>query len=76
MKLIPEIKESWKFSSLWLQGAATTFFTWLLLFPDAALYVWSMMPEDVKGTMDPKYVALIGTALGVLAMFARVVHQK
>lgn len=76
MKLIPEFRQSWKFISLWLQGAATLFFSYLALVPDAALYVWNMLPNEVKSSMDPKYVALIGTALGILAMAARVVHQK
>lgn len=76
MKLIPEFKQSWKFASMWLQGAAYTFLTYVALSPDAALYVWNMLPADVKASMDPKYVALIGTALGVLAMVARVIKQK
>lgn len=76
MKLIPEFKQSWKFASMWLQAAAYTFLTYIALSTDAALYVWNMLPADVKSSMDPKYVALIGTALGVLAMVARVVKQK
>ena len=76
MQLIPEFKQAWKFATLWLQGAAYTFLTYVALFPDSALYVWNILPADVKSAMDPKYVALIGTALGVLAMVARVIKQK
>jgi len=76
MKLIPEWKQGWKFSSIWLQGAATCFFTYLLMVPDAALHVWAMMPAEVKATLDPKYVGLIGTVLGVVAMAARLVQQR
>lgn len=76
MKLIPEFKQSWKFVSLWLQGLATLFLSYIALVPDSALYVWNMLPADVKSSMDPRYVALIGTALGVLAMLARVIKQK
>lgn len=75
MKLIPEWRESWKFTSLWLQGFATLFLSYIALVPDAALYVWNALPAEVKDTFDPKYVALIGTVLGFLAMLARVIRQ-
>lgn len=75
MKLIPYWKSAWRFVSVWLGALATFVTTAIVAFPDAALHAWLMLPQEIKSTIPPQYMPLIGVALMGGAVLARLVQQ-
>lgn len=76
LEFIAEWKKVLKFWSvqLALLGGALT--TLLITVPDAALYVWNMLPADLKALIPENYTPLIGVGIFALSVVARVIKQS
>lgn len=75
MKLIPDWRKSWKFWSIRLGVIGTVLTSIFLAAPDAALYAWALLPEDVKAHIHPAVIKFMGTGILALSFIARVVQQ-
>jgi cyanate permease len=75
MKLVPEWRSWWRMSSTWFQAAAAAFFSYLTAVPDAAIQLWSVLPEDLRQAFPPGYVKWFGVALIAIGIVARLVRQ-
>lgn len=76
IRLIAYWREWWKLWSLRLGALGTAVSGILIASPDAALYVWNLMPSDLKATIPPDYTPFIGVFIFVMSMFARLVKQE
>lgn len=75
LKPITYWREWWKLWSLRLGALGSALSAWLIASPEAALYVWNLMPNDLKSALPAQYVPLIGVFVFVMSMFARLVKQ-
>ena len=76
LSLIPNWKHFWRFWSLRLGALGTLLTSILIAFPDVALQAWNVLPDDLKGFIPERFVPLIGVAVFVTSMLARVVKQE
>lgn len=76
IKLIDEARQWYKFASVWLGTIGTTITSVLVLFPDAAIHAWAILPSEMKQAIHPNYMPMVGVAVFVLAIFAVFVKQK
>lgn len=75
-QLVPGWQKFYKFWSVQL-GVLGTFLTGLFVTtPEAALYVWNMLPQDLKDTIPPSWTALIGPIIFALSIVARMITQQ
>lgn len=74
-KLVPYWKSAWRFVSVQLGVVATLLTGFLIGFPEAALHVWSVMPQELKSTIPPSYMPLIGAGFMALSVLGRIIHQ-
>lgn len=75
MKLIPDWRKSWKFWSIRLGVIGTVLTSIFLAAPDAALYAWALLPEDIKAHMPPAVIKFMGIGIMAASFIARVVQQ-
>lgn len=76
IELIPQWQKFLKFWSVQL-GILGTFLTGLLITtPEAALFIWNNLPQDLKDTIPPSWTALIGPIIFVLSIVARLITQQ
>lgn len=76
MKLVDDWKDWWRWWSLRLAALGTAITSVMIAYPDAALSAWNILPEDIKATLPPDYIALIGVGIFACSMVARVVKQE
>lgn len=76
MKLIDNVEHWWKLWSLRLAAVGTAVTSYLVMFPDQAIAVWAMMPDDLKALLPAKFAPMIGVAIFASSMIARVIKQK
>lgn len=74
-QFIKDWRNWWRFWSIRLGAIGATLTTYLIASPDAALYAWSILPQELKDAIPPQYTPLIGVAIFVLSMLARVIKQ-
>jgi hypothetical protein len=68
---------SWhRFWSVRLNALGIAILTWVQFDPVGVLYVWSLLPEDVRMILPPRFLMFVGLGLFALSMLARVVKQK
>lgn len=65
MKLISNWKEGWKFLSVHCMSLA-----------GAIQATWLLIPEDMKRTLDPKFVAVLTLSLVIFGIVGRFIDQK
>lgn len=75
MKLVEHWRLIFRQWSFWLGVIGTTLTSALLAFPDLALQVWVMMPDDLKATLPQRYTPFIGVSIFALGLFAKFVKQ-
>lgn len=75
LQLISGWRSAWRFFSVQLALFGSLVCSLLVAFPDAMLYAWNMIPPDLKSAVPPRFLPLIGVALFVLSIFARIVKQ-
>lgn len=75
MKLIDNWQKAWKFWSLRLGIIGTAITSVFLASPDAALYAWAILPDDLKSTLHPDLIRFVGVFVLIASFGARVVKQ-
>lgn len=76
VELIDDWRLFWRFWSVRLGIIGTALTGALVAFPDAALYAWNLLPSDLKAAIPERYVPLIGVAVFVLSLLARLIKQQ
>lgn len=75
MKFVPYWRSAWRLFSVSLGTAATVVTSWLILFPEAVVHAWAILPAELKAQIPPRYVMFIGVVLMAGAVLSRLVHQ-
>lgn len=75
LEFIDEIKLWKKFWSIRLGAAGTVITSYLVLLPDSAINIWSAMPAAFQNVVPAQYMPMIGVAVFVLGMIARLLKQ-
>lgn len=77
--LKPQLVTHWRLVlrqwSFWLGVVGTALTSALLAFPDLALQVWLMMPDDLKRTIPERYTPFIGVGIFALSLIAKFIKQ-
>ena len=76
MKLIENWKQCWKFWSIRLGIIGSTIVSLLVLIPDAAMLAWNTLPAELKASVPPEYLPLVGVAFFLLSLIARLIQQS
>ena len=76
LEFVSHAKLLWKTWSIWLGTAGTALSAAFYAFPDAAIAAWAYLPDDVKATLDPAVVKLIGPFLMFMALMSQFVKQR
>lgn len=76
IRLINDWRNYWRFWSVQLGVLGSTIVTWLIAFPEHLLFVWNMLPPDLKLYFPAQYMPLIGVGVFILSLIARIVKQK
>ena len=74
-ELIPNWKSAWRFWSVRLAIAGSAITGILIASPEAAMFAWNQLPEDLKSQIPPRYTAFIGVGVYVLSIVARMMKQ-
>lgn len=68
MRFVDNVREAWKWISMWCMGLSSAF-----------LAAWALLPEDLKpyllGSIPPKGMAISVASLLVIGMAGRLVKQ-
>lgn len=75
-ELIEDWRDFWRFWSVRLAAVGTAITGLLVAFPDAALAAWAILPHELKSSIPPQYMPLIGVVVFALSIVARLVKQK
>ena len=74
-ELIEDWRNWWRFWSVRLAAVGTAITGLLVAFPDAALAAWAILPHELKSSIPPQYMPLIGVVVFALSIAARLVRQ-
>lgn len=75
MQLIRDWRKAWRFRSLQLGVIGTALTSLFIAAPDAALYAWALLPDDIKSHLPPGFIKYSGVGILVLSFVARLVRQ-
>jgi hypothetical protein len=73
--LVDDARNWWRWWSMRLNALGLAILAWVQIDPVSVLYVWAMMPEEVKAVLPPRILVFVGLGLFALSMIARVVKQ-
>lgn len=76
LEFIEDWRDFWRFWSVRLATVGTAITGLLIAFPDAALAAWAILPDELKSSIQPQYMPLIGVGVFALSIVARLVKQK
>lgn len=76
LELIEDWRNFWRFWSVRLGVIGSALTAFLIAFPDHALQVWALLPADLKAYLPERYMPLVGVAIFVLSLIARVIKQS
>lgn len=74
-RLVDECRDWWRWWSVRLNAIGLAIMGWLAFDPVSLLYVWNLLPRDVRNLLPDLPVTAIGAALFALALIARLVRQ-
>jgi hypothetical protein len=74
--LVDDARNWWRWWSMRLNALGLAILAWVQIDPVSVLYVWAMMPEEVKAILPPRFLVFVGLGLFALSMIARVVKQN
>ena len=57
--------------TVWVNAVSAAIFGWLWFDPTTLLYVWNMMPREVRPYLPETLLTAIGFALFILSTWAR-----
>lgn len=75
IKLIDNWKDAWRFSSVRVLGLGTVVPGLIEMFPDQALRIWALLPEDMKRVVPDRYVLWYTLAVVGASFVARIIRQ-
>lgn len=73
--LIDNACQWWKLWSQRLNAIGIAILSWCAFDPVGVLYVWQMLPCDLREFLPPNFVLFVGMAIFALSMIARMVKQ-
>ena len=76
MQLIEDWKKAYKFWSVRLGLLGTVIVSFFLAAPEAALYAWAALPQELKSVLPADVIKYSGVVILALSFFARVVKQR
>ncbi len=76
LEFVSHARLLWKTWSLWLGTLGTTLSALFYAAPDAAITAWAYLPDDVKSTLDPSVVKLVGPFLMFMALMSQFIKQR
>lgn len=76
MKLIPEWRKCHKMWSIRLGVLGSAIIGFVTAFPDAAVQAWNLVPGELKAFIPEQYLPLVGVAVFVASLLARLVRQS
>ena len=76
LELIEDWRNFWRFWSVRLGVIGSALTGFLIAFPDQALQAWLLLPADLKAYLPERYMPLVGVAIFVLSLIARVIKQS
>lgn len=76
IRFVDDVRKFWRWWSIRLGLLGTTLTGILIAWPDAALQAWNLLPGELRATIPPKYMPLIGVGVFVLSMVARTIQQQ
>lgn len=75
-QLVHNWKKMWKSTSVQLAAAGSAVTAYLLSDPNAAQELWNAVPIVVQQAVPAKYTPMIGVAITLLSIPARIVKQN
>lgn len=75
MTLVNGWKTWWRQYSTWLLAVGSTAATFAPELSEVLIYVWSIIPMDIKVVFDPQVVKYTGYAIAILAIPAKLIRQ-
>lgn len=76
LEFVSHARLLWKTWSVWLGTLGTTLTALFMGAPDAAITAWAYLPDDVKSTLDPGVVKMVGPFLMFMALLSQFVKQR
>lgn len=76
MKLVDDAKVWWKLWSIRLGALGTALTGLLIASPEAVLFAWNLLPQDLRAAIPPQYVPFIGVFIMGMSVVARLVKQE
>ncbi|UXO93946.1 hypothetical protein Pan3_24 [Pseudanabaena phage Pan3] len=74
-RLIPDWRKAWRLWSVRLNALGLAILGWVTIDPVGVLYVWNLMPPQVRAMLPENFLTFAGLALFALSMLARIVRQ-
>lgn len=74
-RLIDECRDWWKLWSVRLNALGLALMAWIAFDPVPILYVWNLLPREIRVLLPSELLAVIGALLFALSLVARLVKQ-
>lgn len=75
LEFVSHARLLWKTWSVWFGTLGTTLTALFMAVPDAAITAWTYLPDDIKSTLDPAVVKMVGPFLMFMALLSQFVKQ-
>lgn len=75
-ELVGDCRNFWRWWSARFNAAGLALLTFAQFDPVSTLYVWSMMPDEVREFLPPSFLKITGLILVFLGLLSRIVKQK
>lgn len=76
LEFVSHARLLWKTWSVWLGTLGGALSAVFLAVPDATITAWAYLPDDVKSTLDPAVVKMVGPFLMFMALLSQFVKQR
>lgn len=74
--LVEDAKHWWRMWSIQFGIIGASITSALIAYPDAALYTWNMIPQDLKSAIPERYMPIVGVTISVGAFVSRLIVQR
>ena len=76
MKLIENWRDFPKFWSVRLSVIGSALLSVFIIYPEAMLHVWAILPDDLKTFVPPRYTQFISLSVIIAGVIARIIKQE